>query len=124
MLTNGRHALVAGLVALALVAAACGGGGGGGGGSNRPIASTMKLGGPPECPTASFCIPGLKKTYGLKFEKFVPLDEGGPQTVAAIKAGKVDIGELFSTDAAIAANNFVVLDDNKDLQAAGNIVPV
>ena len=41
------------------------------------------------------------------------LDAGGPLTVAAIKNGSVDVGELFSVNGAIAANGWVVLEDDK-----------
>lgn len=121
--------LAPGATALALGAmllGACGSGGGGtsSGGGGGTVAEQFVLGGPPECPKAAYCIPGLEKTYGLKFEKFVPLDVGGPQTVAAVRSGKADIGELFSIDPAIQQNDFVPLEDDKHLQAAGNIVPV
>jgi osmoprotectant transport system substrate-binding protein len=110
----------------ALLLGACGSGGGGtsSGGGGETVAEQFVLGGPPECPKQPYCLPGLKKTYGLEFEKFVPLDVGGPQTVAAVRSGKADIGELFSIDPAIAQNDFVPLEDDKALQAAGNIVPV
>jgi osmoprotectant transport system substrate-binding protein len=67
-------------------------------------------------------LPGLKKTYGVTFKKFVGL-QAGPPTVGALKENKVQVAELFSTDPSITENNFVILEDNKHLQAAGNIVP-
>src|ERR671923_1922398 len=105
-------ALGAALLSLALVAAACGGGeepGGGGQttGGGATVASQLTLGGPPECPTRPFCIPGLKQTYGLEFKSFKPLDVGGPQTVAALKSGAIQIGVLFSTDPVITDNGWV-----------------
>lgn len=84
----------------------------------------LVLGGPPECPTREFCLIGLQGTYGLKFKDFKPLDAGGPLTVAAIKGGQVDVGLLFTTDAAIQAESFVLLQDDKHLQLADNILPV
>lgn len=89
-----------------------------------PIAKQLTLGAPPECPQRAFCILGLKDTYGIEFKDFKPLDASGPLTVAAIETGQVDVGLLFSTDAQIAAKGFVVLDDDKKLQAADNVVPV
>jgi osmoprotectant transport system substrate-binding protein len=49
-----------------------------------PIANTLVLGGPPECPQRPFCALGLKNTYGITFKDFKPLDAGGPLTVAAL----------------------------------------
>ena len=88
------------------------------------LASTLVLGGPPECPQRPFCAVGLEKTYGLTFKEFKPLDAGGPITVEAVKNGQVDVGLLFTSDPAIAANGFVLLADDKQLQLADNLVPV
>ena len=87
-------------------------------------AGQLTLGAPPDCKTNALCLPGLKDTYGIEFKEYKPLDVGGPRTVAAVKSGAVDVGELFSTDAAIAENDFVTLEDDKQLQAAGQIAPV
>jgi glycine betaine/choline ABC-type transport system substrate-binding protein len=88
------------------------------------IASTLVLGGPPECPQRPFCAIGLQKTYGLTFKDFKPLDAGGPITVTAVKNGTVDVGLLFTSDPSIAANGFVLLQDDKHLQLADNLIPV
>jgi osmoprotectant transport system substrate-binding protein len=89
-----------------------------------PVAGQLTLGGPPECPQRPFCIPGLNRVYGIIFEDFVPLDAGGPQTVAALKSDEVQIGLLFSTDPSIEANGFVPLLDDRHLQNAENLTPV
>jgi osmoprotectant transport system substrate-binding protein len=88
-----------------------------------PIASTLTLGAGPECPTRPFCLPGLEKTYGLKFKTFRVLDSGGPKTKDALAAGDIDVGLVFSSDGAVAARNFVVLDDDKRLQTVDNLAP-
>jgi osmoprotectant transport system substrate-binding protein len=92
--------------------------------SLAPVAGQLTLGVPPDCATESFCIPGLKKTYGITFGDVKSLDFGGPKTVAAIDSGAVDVGELFSLDPTIADKGYTVLTDDKQLQAAGNIVPI
>ena len=114
-----RFALGATLIAMALLAGACGSGGSASGSS---VASKLVFGGPPDCPTLPFCIQGLKKVYGLTFKQFKPLDFGGPLTVAALKSGAIQIGELFSTS--IYDPDFVTLQDDKHLTLADNIVPV
>jgi len=88
------------------------------------ISTTLTLGGPPECPERPFCLLGLQDTYGLQFKEFVPLDAGGPLTVEAVKGGQVQVGLLFTSDPAIAVNDFVLLEDDKQLQLADNIIPV
>jgi osmoprotectant transport system substrate-binding protein len=89
-----------------------------------PVAGDMTLGGPPECPQRPFCIPGLKKVYGITFGDFKPLDVGGPLTVEALASGEIDVGLLFSTDPSIDSRGFVLLEDDKQLQTAENITPV
>ena len=89
-----------------------------------PAASELVFGGPPECPERPLCLPGLESAYGLKFRQFVPLDSGGPFTVQALSQGQIDVGLLFTTDGAIDANGFVLLQDDRLLQPAENVTPV
>jgi len=120
-----RAVLGAAALALLLLGAACGGQpGGGGNGDGRTVASTLILGGPPECPERPFCIPGLRETYGIEFADFVPLDVGGPLTVQALEADEIDVALLFSTSSVIGEKNWVVLEDDENLQNAENITPV
>jgi len=88
------------------------------------IASQLVLGGPPECPERPFCLIGLEETYGLEFEEFRPLDVGGPLTVAALEGGDIDVGLLLTSDPSIADRGFVLLEDDKQLQLADNLIPV
>src|SRR5437870_8715125 len=88
------------------------------------VAGGWTLGGPPECPQRPFCQQGLVSVYGLHFKDFKALDAGGPLTYAAFKSGAINIGLVFSSDGGISANNLVVLDDDKHLQQADNIVPL
>ena len=89
-----------------------------------PYAKTIVIGGPPEFKTRPDGIVGLKKIYGLTFKQFQPLDEAGPVTVAALKSGKVQAADLFTTDTSIVLNKFVVLQDPKNLFAAQNVTPL
>jgi osmoprotectant transport system substrate-binding protein len=88
------------------------------------VASGWTLGGPPECPQRPFCQPGLQQTYGLHFKAFKSLDAGGPLTYAALNHGDINVGLVFSSDGGVQANNFVVLQDDKHLEDADNIVPL
>ncbi|TMF72353.1 MAG: ABC transporter substrate-binding protein [Chloroflexi bacterium] len=90
----------------------------------QPVAPTMILGGPPECPQRPFCLLGLMSVYGLKFKDFKPLDVGGPLTVAALEGKQIDVGLILTSDPSIVAKGFVLLDDDKHLQLADNLAPV
>ena len=89
-----------------------------------PVAGELILGGPPECPTRPFCQQGLVNTYGINFKDFRPLDAGGPLSVAALEDGSVQVALIFSSDGSIPGKGFVVLEDDKHLQNADNVVPV
>lgn len=85
----------------------------------------FKLGAPPEFSTRLQGLLGLKSVYSLDFaSRFVPLDEAGARTVAALKGGQVGVADIFSTDASIVANKFVTLEDPKGLFGAQNVVPL
>ncbi len=88
------------------------------------VAPRLVFGGPPECPGRDYCLPGLKRVYGLRFRKFVPLDTGGPLTLQAVEARNVDVALMFSTDPRIVARHLVVLADDRGLQPAENVTPL
>jgi osmoprotectant transport system substrate-binding protein len=88
------------------------------------VAPGLVFGGPPECPGRPYCLPGLKRAYGLRFKAFTPLDAGGPLTLQALEAGYVGVALLFSTDPDIPARHLVVLADDRRLQPAENVTPL
>ncbi|MFE4195716.1 glycine betaine ABC transporter substrate-binding protein [Paenarthrobacter sp. NPDC056912] len=90
----------------------------------QPVAKDLVLGGPPEWKTRLNGVAGLKSVYNLEFKEFSALDAGGPLTLNALLSGQVQVADLFSTDPALAENNLVALEDNKNLFLSENIVPV
>lgn len=86
-------------------------------------AGDLTLGAPSEFKTRSQGIPGLEKTYGVTFGKFRPL-KPGQATNGALKNGQIDVANIFSTDPAIPENDFVVLEDSKNLFGSQNVVPL
>jgi osmoprotectant transport system substrate-binding protein len=88
------------------------------------VAGKLTLGAPPEFQTRTDGVPGLEKTYGVKFKTFKKLDAGGPLTENALKNGQIDAGDIFTTDPLIAENNWVVLEDPKNLYTAQNVLPL
>jgi glycine betaine/choline ABC-type transport system substrate-binding protein/ABC-type proline/glycine betaine transport system permease subunit len=76
-------------------------------------ASTLTISGPPECQQRTDCLLGLEQTYGLKFKKFLSIDLAKRHEV--IKNGQTDVGEVFTTDGQIKADNLVLLKDDKQL---------
>lgn len=90
----------------------------------KAVADQLVFGGPPESETRALGLPGLKRVYGIEFKKFISLDASGPLTESALRQGDIDVARMFSTDAAIAKYNWVVLEDDKNLQPAQNLIPV
>ena len=73
----------------------------------QPLASSLRFGGPPECPSWPFCLEGLRRTYQVGFESVLSLDAGGPLTHSALRDDYVDVALLFSTDPALSADGLV-----------------
>jgi len=90
----------------------------------QAVAGKLVLGGPPEFETRVDGVPGLKKTYNVTFKTFRKLDAGGPLTENGLKNGQIDAGDIFTTDPLIAKNNWVVLQDPKNLYTAQNVLPL
>ena len=84
----------------------------------------MVIGAPPEFKTRADGLIGLRKNYGLTFKSFSPLDESGPITLAALKQGKVQAADVFTTTPQIITDHLVPLADPKFNFAAQNVVPL
>jgi osmoprotectant transport system substrate-binding protein len=54
---------------------------------------------------------------------FKPLDVGGPLTKAALTKGDIQVAVIFTSDADIAVNKWALLEDDKRLQPADNLIP-
>ena len=89
-----------------------------------PIADKLIAGGPPEMSERPDGLPGLKRVYGIEFEEFKPLDAGGPLTTEALGNGDIDVGRFFSSQGLIDARRWIVLEDDKELSPAQNIIPI
>ena len=89
-----------------------------------PNCAQLVFGGPPEFQTRPDGIPGIAETYGCNFAGYQSLDAGGPLTVGALRNGDVQAADIFTTDPAIEANDFVVLEDPENNFAAQNVLPL
>jgi osmoprotectant transport system substrate-binding protein len=83
------------------------------------VSKTMIVGGPPEFKKrweARF-----KEVYGVEFKQWKPT---GPTTADALKDGTIQVGNVFTTDPKMAANNLVPLQDTKNIFPAQNVTPL
>jgi osmoprotectant transport system substrate-binding protein len=88
-----------------------------------PLAARLAFGGPPECPDRPLCLPGLERTYGLRFRQVLPMPSR-VATVEALVTGQIDVGLLETTDAHLATDPVVLLRDDRGLQPPENVVPL
>jgi osmoprotectant transport system substrate-binding protein len=79
--------------------------------------------GPPECEGRDTCYQGLIDTYGLDNVSFESIQEGAAR-LAAVEAGDVEMILLFSTDAPLAGDDLVVLEETEGMLPPENITPV
>lgn len=89
------------------------------------VADQLVVGGPPEFPTRYSGMVGLQEVYGIEeFAEFRALDAGGPLTSEALSSGQIDVARVFTTQGVIKDQGWIVLEDDKNMELAQNIVPI
>lgn len=84
----------------------------------------VKLGAATDCPQRPDCKVGLEQTYGITISSVADTGFGTPQTKKDLKDGVTQLGLVGSTDATLEQDGLVILDDDKTLQNAENLVPI
>ncbi|MEU6864852.1 ABC transporter substrate-binding protein [Streptomyces sp. NPDC046876] len=84
----------------------------------------VKIAAGDECAVRPFCAPGLKKTYGIDVSGIDPKGVGTPQAKQAVKDGVDQLVLTTTTDATLDSFGLVLLEDDKKLQNADNVLPV
>ncbi|MEV6317293.1 ABC transporter substrate-binding protein [Streptomyces sp. NPDC051776] len=84
----------------------------------------IKLAAGDECEIRPFCEPGLEKTYGIDISGIDPKGVGTPQAKQAVKDGSDQLVLTTTTDATLEDFGLVLLEDDKHLQNADNVLPV
>ncbi len=77
-----------------------------------------------ECAERPFCQPGLEGTYGLNITEILPLGFSTPQVKEAVSGGEAQLGLVATTDGTLESFGLVLLEDDKALQLADNLVPI
>ncbi|MFD9406266.1 ABC transporter substrate-binding protein [Streptomyces sp. NPDC059989] len=84
----------------------------------------VKIAAGDECAVRPFCAPGLTKTYGIQVSGIDPKGVGTPQAKQAVKDGADQLVLTTTTDATLDSFGLVLLEDDKKLQNADNVLPV
>jgi osmoprotectant transport system substrate-binding protein len=77
-----------------------------------------------ECPERPFCLQALTEGYGIDVTENLPLGFGSIQAKDAVVTGRAQLGLTGTTDGTLGDLGLVVLDDDRDLQLADNLVPL
>ena len=77
-----------------------------------------------ECAERPFCQPGLETTYGLNVTEILPLGFSTPQVKEAVAGGEAQLGLVATTDGTLESFGLILLEDDKSLQLADNLVPI
>jgi osmoprotectant transport system substrate-binding protein len=83
----------------------------------------IKLAAPPDCKGRSDCEGGLTNVYGLNITEIIPTGFGGAATLDAVKKNEAQLGETGTTDGSLEAQGLVLLEDDKGIQPAQNLIP-
>ncbi len=84
----------------------------------------IKLAAPAECKSRAFCGGALTDKYGINITQFDTFDFDSVPGKKAVQDGKDDMVEVATDDGTLAQFNLVILDDDKHVQLADNLVPI
>jgi glycine betaine/choline ABC-type transport system substrate-binding protein len=73
--------------------------------------SDLTIAGFPECKQRADCLPGVERTYGLKFGKFI----SSQQQYDTLDNDSADVLFGFTTDGELTTGKYVLLEDDKKL---------
>lgn len=84
---------------------------------------SVTLAAAPDCEGRLDCEGGLSNDYGIDITEVLPLGYASDQTYQAVLDGEAELGETSTTDGTLEAQGLVVLEDDKQIQPAQNLVP-
>jgi osmoprotectant transport system substrate-binding protein len=77
----------------------------------------------PDCEGRLDCEGGLSDEYGIDVTKVLELGYASDQTYQSVLDGESQLGETSTTDGTLESQGLVVLEDDKEIQPAQNLVP-
>ena len=83
---------------------------------------SIKLAAAPDCTGRSDCEAGLTDVYGIDIE-LLPLGYASPQTYKSVIDGESQLGQTGTLDGTLDDQGLVLLEDDRGIQPAQNLVP-
>src|SRR5262245_55175436 len=87
------------------------------------LGEPITLAAAPDCEGRPDCQVGLEDVYGIDIEEILPLGFGTPQTLDSVTSGESQLGLVATTQADLEENGMVILEDDKGIQPAQNLIP-
>ncbi len=84
---------------------------------------SVKLAAAADCEGRLDCEGGLSDQYGINVTEVLPLGYASDQTYQSVLSGESELGETSTTDGTLESQGLVVLEDDKQIQPAQNLVP-
>ncbi|WP_049774199.1 MULTISPECIES: ABC transporter substrate-binding protein [unclassified Nocardioides] len=84
---------------------------------------SVKLAAAPDCEGRLDCEGGLVDQYGIDVTEVLPLGYASNDTYQSVISGESELGETSTTDGTLESQGLVVLEDDKQIQPAQNLVP-
>jgi osmoprotectant transport system substrate-binding protein len=85
--------------------------------------TSVTLAAAPDCEGRLDCEGGLSEEYGIDVTEVLPLGYASDQTYQSVLSGESELGETSTTDGTLESQGLVVLEDDKQIQPAQNLVP-
>ena len=85
--------------------------------------TSVVLAAAPDCEGRLDCEGGLTDQYGIDVTKVLPLGYASDQTYQSVLDGESQLGETSTTDGTLESQGLVILEDDKQIQPAQNLVP-
>ena len=84
---------------------------------------SVKLAAAADCEGRLDCEGGLSDQYGINVTEVLPLGYASDQTYQSVLSGESELGETSTTDGTLESQGLVLLEDDKQIQPAQNLVP-
>ncbi len=84
---------------------------------------SVTLAAAPDCEGRADCEGGLSDVYGIDVEEILPLGFATDQTYQSVLDGESQLGLTSTTDGTLEAQGLVLLEDDRAIQPAQNLVP-
>ena len=77
----------------------------------------------PDCAERTDCGAGLTKDYGIDVTEFLPLGFASADVFKSVADGESQLGLTSTTDGTLESQGMVLLEDDKQIQPAQNLIP-